>query len=244
MSQQQYFILSGMSQQQYFIVAATMKNIHAGTIIAIRHDISSSMPPNSRIGITNAHMMKICVTPPPRLPHPAAVAFAVPTTFGANISEHQNWFVTNVAPAQPMRNRRPLYIHLFVIIDEMATMVPPNVSRAHCTFTGPSTSSPVPRMMRTKTVEPTDAIPALAIVFLHSVPLPQMHFTALMVSKSYLFVFAKMHSSLAASSTQASIAASAGISAQSLPSSDCPCTQKVFPVLMFLYPRNAGRVGS
>ena len=28
-----------------------------------------------------------CVTPPPELPHPALAAFAVPTTFGANITE-------------------------------------------------------------------------------------------------------------------------------------------------------------
>ena len=29
----------------------------------------------------------IWVTPPPRFPHPAVVAFAVPTQFGANITE-------------------------------------------------------------------------------------------------------------------------------------------------------------
>merc|ERR1712093_527646 len=177
--------------------------------------MSVSSPRNDRIGFTNAQMMKICVTPPPRLPHPAAVAFAVPTTFGANMSEHQNWFVTKVAPAQPMRNRRTVYIVGPLIRDERPTMVPPNVNNAHCTFTGPSTSSPVPRMMRTKTVEPTDAMPAFAIVFLHSVPLPQTHFTALRVSKSYLVVFAKVHSSLEASSLQAAISDSAGISAQS-----------------------------
>merc|ERR1719183_1720710 len=196
-----------------------------------------------RIGITSTHMMKICVTPPPRLPQPAAVAFAVPTTFGANMSEHQNWFVTKVAPAQPMRNRRIIYIIGPLIRDESPTMLPPKVNSKDCTFTGPSTSSPVPRMMRTKTVEPTDAMPAFAIVFLHSVPLPQTHFTTFRVSKSYLVVFAKVHSSLPASSPQASISDSAGISAQSFPSSVFPCTQKLFPVLMFLYPRNAGLVG-
>merc|ERR1719183_2145639 len=182
-----------------------------------------------RIGITKAQMMKICVTPPPRLPHPAAVAFAVPLTFGANMGEHQNFFVTKVAPAQPTRNRRPVYIIGPLIKDERATMLPPNVSSMHCTFTGPRISSPVPRMMRTKTVEPTDAIPAFAIVFLHSVPLPETHFTALMVSKSYLFDFAKVHSSLAASSAQISRSSAFGISAQSFPSSDFPCTQKLFP---------------
>merc|ERR1719181_1732487 len=234
---------SGTSQQKVFTTKATVKNNAAGTSIASRHDKSSSTP-NERIGFTKTQMMKICVTPPPRLPQPAAVAFAVPTTFGANMSEHQNWFVTKVAPAQPMRNRRIVYIMGPLINDERATMLPPNVSSRHCTFTGPRISSPVPRMMRTKTVEPTDAIPAFAIVFLHSVPLPQTHFTALMVSKSYLFAFAKVQSSLEASSPQASMSDSAGTSAQSLPSSDFPCTQKAFPVLMFLYPMNAGRVGS
>merc|ERR1719199_1041862 len=232
----------GTSQQHNFTTVATRKNSAAGTSIASRQDKSSLMPMD-RIGSTRAHMMKICVTPPPRLPQPAAVAFAVPTTFGANMSEHQNWFVTKVAPAQPMRNRRIEYIHFPLIIDERATMLPPNVSNKHCTFTGPITSSPVPRMMRTKTVEPTDAMPAFAIVFLHSVPLPQTHFTAFRVSKSYLVVFAKVHSSLSASSPQASISDSAGISAQSFPSSVFPCTQKAFPVLMFLYPMNAGLVG-
>merc|ERR1719331_280736 len=223
----------GTSQQRVFTKPATVKNRAAGTSIANRQDRSSSTPAE-RIGITRHHMMKICVTPPPRLPQPAAVAFAVPTTFGANISEHQNWFVTNVAPAQPMRNRRTVYIVGPLIRDERATMVPPNVNNKHCTFTGPITSSPVPRMMRTKTVEPTDAMPAFAVVFLHSVPLPQTHFTAFRVSKSYLVAFAKVHSSLSASSPQASISDSAGISAQSFPSSVFPCTQKLFPVLMFL----------
>merc|ERR1719199_694434 len=233
----------GTSQQHNFTTVATRKNSAAGTSIASRQDKSSLMPMD-RIGITSAHMMKICVTPPPRLPQPAAVAFAAPTTFGANMSEHQNWLVTKVAPAQPMRNRRPVYIIGPLIKDERATMLPPNVSSMHCTFTGPRISSPVPRMMRTKTVEPTDAIPAFAIVFLHAVPFPQTHFTALMVSKSYLVDLANVHSSLAASSLQTSRSASAGISAQSDPSSAFPCTQKVFPVLMFLYPRKAGRVGS
>ena len=42
------------------------------------------------------------------LPHPAAVALAVPTTLGLNIKEHQNWLVTNVAPANTPQNPRVL----------------------------------------------------------------------------------------------------------------------------------------
>ena len=46
------------------------------------------------IGVTRGHTkpantsgMIICVTPPPRFPQPADVALAVPTQFGANITD-------------------------------------------------------------------------------------------------------------------------------------------------------------
>merc|ERR1712227_670998 len=67
--------------------------------------------PAATKGLKSTAIMKICVTPPPKLPQPAAVAFAVPTTLGANISEHQNWFVTNVAPAQPIIVRMRMKFH-------------------------------------------------------------------------------------------------------------------------------------
>ena len=54
---------------------------------------------NSPFGLNSTEIIKICVTPPPKFPQPAAVALAVPTTFGENIKEHQNWLVTKVAPA-------------------------------------------------------------------------------------------------------------------------------------------------
>ena len=82
---------------------AQITNMMAGTIMDTRHATFGSKP-EPTIGLKSTLIMKICVTPPPRLPHPAAVAFAVPTTFGANMSEHQNWLVTKVAPAQPMKN--------------------------------------------------------------------------------------------------------------------------------------------
>ena len=50
--------------------------------------------------------MTSCVTPPPRLPHPAVVAFAVPTTLGANITEVWYCVMTNDAPMTPMSNRK------------------------------------------------------------------------------------------------------------------------------------------
>mmetsp|Transcript_24742 Transcript_24742/g.37685 ORF Transcript_24742/g.37685 Transcript_24742/m.37685 type:complete len:90 (+) Transcript_24742:1199-1468(+) len=79
------------------------KNSTAGTNMAARHAASGSMPASMN-GLKSTTIMNTCVTPPPKLPQPAAVALAVPTTAGANISEHQNWFVTNVAPAAPMKN--------------------------------------------------------------------------------------------------------------------------------------------
>ncbi|MQM40249.1 hypothetical protein KBTX_04296 [wastewater metagenome] len=49
--------------------------------------------------------MTIWVVPPPRLPHPAVVALAVPTTLGANITEVWYWVMTNDAPMAPMASR-------------------------------------------------------------------------------------------------------------------------------------------
>ena len=50
--------------------------------------------------------MAICVTPPPRLPQPAVVALAVPTMFGANITEVWYWVMTKDAPIAPMARRK------------------------------------------------------------------------------------------------------------------------------------------
>ena len=49
--------------------------------------------------------MTAWVTPPPRLPQPAVVAFAIPTQFGANITEVWYWVMTNEAPITPMHKR-------------------------------------------------------------------------------------------------------------------------------------------
>eukprot|EP00975_Prorocentrum_lima_P017596 3714177-Prorocentrum_lima.AAC.1 len=91
----------------------------------------------SEKGLKRAHTIKICVTPPPRLPQPAAVAFAVPMTFGANISEHQNWFVTKVAPAQPIIVRIRMKLQEELIPAAANTHRAPKVMRDAGTFTGP-----------------------------------------------------------------------------------------------------------
>ena len=54
----------------------------------------------STIGMTS------CVTPPPRLPQPAVVALAVPTTFGANITDVWYCVMTNDAPMTPISTRK------------------------------------------------------------------------------------------------------------------------------------------
>ena len=49
--------------------------------------------------------MTDCVTPPPELPQPAEAALAVPTTFGANITEVWYCVITKLAPIAPMARR-------------------------------------------------------------------------------------------------------------------------------------------
>ena len=90
---------------------AQITNITAGTTMDTRHATFGSNPAPT-IRLKSSDIMKICVTPPPRLPSPAAVALAVPTTLGANMSEHQNWLVTKVAPAQPMKNLVRCHTHM------------------------------------------------------------------------------------------------------------------------------------
>ena len=60
----------------------------AGTIMATRQAVFAGMP-ELTFGLNSAEIINICVTPPPKFPQPAAVALAVPTTFGGNIKEHQ-----------------------------------------------------------------------------------------------------------------------------------------------------------
>eukprot|EP00439_Symbiodinium_sp_Y106_P038655 s4305_g4.t1 len=56
--------------------------------------------------LASIRIMNICATPPPKLPQPAAAVFAVPSTIGTIImTEHQNWLVKKVLPAQPMKKR-------------------------------------------------------------------------------------------------------------------------------------------
>ena len=65
------------------------------------------------------------VTPPPRLPHPPAVAFATPTIRFENIWVHQTWQATKEASPMPMTNRHAMNPAAFVtnIMPKMAGAV-------------------------------------------------------------------------------------------------------------------------
>ena len=91
------------------------------------------------------------------------------------MSEHQNWFVTNVAPHIPMKNRMRMKFQGALINAVAATQMAPKVNRLGCTFTGPKRSINVPKDTLTTKVEATDAIPASAKVDLHFVPPVHTH---------------------------------------------------------------------
>jgi hypothetical protein len=78
----------------------------AGMTQTVRHAFSASpLKKTLKRGKRPAPMMS-WVTPPPRLPQPSARALAIPTTSFANILEDQNWHMTKVEPATPMKKRR------------------------------------------------------------------------------------------------------------------------------------------
>ena len=74
-----------------------------GTTIARRQLMESVNPKaTNRAKISG---IAICVTPPPRLPQPAVVAFAVPTTLGAKVIVVWYWVMTKLAPIAPIASR-------------------------------------------------------------------------------------------------------------------------------------------
>mmetsp|Transcript_24214 Transcript_24214/g.31539 ORF Transcript_24214/g.31539 Transcript_24214/m.31539 type:complete len:226 (+) Transcript_24214:1003-1680(+) len=86
-----------------------MKATTAGTILTVRHAMvvpSSSSPKKTLKRGKRTVPMTSWVTPPPRLPHPPTRALAVPTTSFVNIRLDQNWHITKVPPAIPMKRRR------------------------------------------------------------------------------------------------------------------------------------------
>ena len=78
----------------------TRNSATPGTTIATRHSSVSPTPNISAPASTNG--IAICVTPPPMLPQPAVVAFAVPITFDENITEVWYCVITKEAPITPI----------------------------------------------------------------------------------------------------------------------------------------------
>src|SRR3989304_3542069 len=74
-----------------------------GMTMARRQLANCSNPKLTRAAKTSG--ITICVTPPPRLPHPAVVALAVPTQLGANMIEVWDWVITNDARAETIAQR-------------------------------------------------------------------------------------------------------------------------------------------
>jgi hypothetical protein len=82
----------------------------SGTMYAMRHAVLKSLSTKeAQIKKTNGIVR--LVTPPPRLPQPAAVALAPPTMLLANICAHQVWQATKVASEQPMTQRMRMNCH-------------------------------------------------------------------------------------------------------------------------------------
>ena len=74
-----------------------------GTTIA-RRQPTAALTPKVTIAVSSSGMT-ICVTPPPRFPQPAVVALAVPTMFGANMTEVWYCVITNEPPITPIASR-------------------------------------------------------------------------------------------------------------------------------------------
>lgn len=83
----------------YPVINPTM----AGMIETVRHAVSEDIPSLKRG--KRAEPMTSWVTPPPRLPHPPTIAFAVPATSLVNMEVVQYWHMTKVDPPRPMKKR-------------------------------------------------------------------------------------------------------------------------------------------
>eukprot|EP00967_Tisochrysis_lutea_P041689 scaffold50094_cov30-Tisochrysis_lutea.AAC.2 len=104
-----------------------------------------------------------CAMAAPRLPHPAEVAFAAPTTEPENICEHHTWHVTKVASESPVSRRAAMKVP--ALLESASMMIPgiPSQSMRKKALRAPKTSQSGPAMMRMTIVPPTAAEPESAI---------------------------------------------------------------------------------
>mmetsp|Transcript_28497 Transcript_28497/g.94389 ORF Transcript_28497/g.94389 Transcript_28497/m.94389 type:complete len:224 (+) Transcript_28497:857-1528(+) len=100
--------------------------------------------------------MRSCVTPPPRLPQPADVAFATPTISWQKSCVVQNCVTTKVPPPMPMRKRTMPNDHC-----ELTDMPTSVMTEIHARSTdwqsfGPTLSQSGPTAKRVSTVDATE----------------------------------------------------------------------------------------
>merc|ERR1712187_50427 len=137
-----------------------------GNIIDARHAVERGSPiPLCQNRYTNG--MIVCVRPPPRLPHPPAVALAVPTTLLLNIIEFQHWFTTEVEPRQDTKKRPMIRPVESLTAALQATTTAPQANKRQSASLGPIFSMTEPIMKRVKTSNDTAAMLAFPIAFLH-----------------------------------------------------------------------------
>mmetsp|Transcript_5235 Transcript_5235/g.14391 ORF Transcript_5235/g.14391 Transcript_5235/m.14391 type:complete len:220 (-) Transcript_5235:66-725(-) len=139
-----------------------------GTTIDTLHAMPTLSPastkPEKILGIKN------WVTPPSNLPNAAAVALAVPTTLGANMSEHQNWVVTKVAPTPPMKNRTATRPAPLTMKAAHRTGMAKRAMYTDCTTRGPNFSSRKPVATVIPIVDATEHMFAFCRTSLHLGP--------------------------------------------------------------------------
>jgi hypothetical protein len=100
--------------------------------------------------------MTNCVTPPPRLPHPAAVALAVPTQLAANIRDVWYCVMTNEAPMAPINTRKIRNVVKSFAKPIVITGSDPNKSSHVYVSRGPMRSHSHPTISRANAVTATD----------------------------------------------------------------------------------------
>mmetsp|Transcript_11993 Transcript_11993/g.37964 ORF Transcript_11993/g.37964 Transcript_11993/m.37964 type:complete len:238 (+) Transcript_11993:885-1598(+) len=163
------YVPSGTSSDVRYSAMPTKKRSTAGTRTARRHARSKPKTMNHE----STHGMNTCVKPPPRLPQPADVAFAVPTTFFENMTDVQNCVITNVAPIPPMKKRTAASDAPLLTAPASASGIEKSITMNACEKRGPYVSAHAPTSSRMPIVPATETVLALPIASLHRAP--QMH---------------------------------------------------------------------
>jgi len=126
----------------------------SGTRKQRRHERSSSSV--AAMKPWKMKTMTKLVMPPPRLPHPPAVALARPTIFFENCCVHHTWHATNEARPHPMKRRHAMK-PAALLMNIMPTMKGHVMKRTKARpLRAPMTSHTVPMISRAKMVPATE----------------------------------------------------------------------------------------